>query len=133
MKRDIHPKYYDNATITCSCGNTFTTGSTVEHLEVEICSACHPFYTGTQKLVDTEGRVERFEKRKKVAKTATELKAKHKAKKEMRKRKSQNVPKTLKEMVEREKKKIKSKDLAKAAMKVARKAKKKEEDSSKSS
>ena len=62
MKADIHPKY-EAASVRCSCGNTFTTGSTVPELRVELCSECHPFYTGKQKLVDTGGRVERFERR----------------------------------------------------------------------
>jgi large subunit ribosomal protein L31 len=62
MKTDIHPQYVD-ATVTCSCGNTFTTRSTKPVLHVELCNACHPFYTGKQKLVDTGGRVERFERR----------------------------------------------------------------------
>ena len=62
MKTDIHPDYV-LATVTCSCGNTFETRSTKAELHVEICSACHPFYTGKQKLVDTGGRVERFERR----------------------------------------------------------------------
>ena len=59
MKEKIHPKWFE-ATVVCSCGNTFTTGSTREKLHVEICSACHPFFTGNQKFVDTEGRVEKF-------------------------------------------------------------------------
>jgi len=63
MKKDIHPKYYPNATITCSCGAKFTVGSTVEKMEVEICSHCHPFYTGQEKLVDTAGRVQKFKSR----------------------------------------------------------------------
>lgn len=63
MKKDIHPKYYSNATVRCACGNTFTVGSTKESLEVEICSKCHPFYTGKEKIVDTMGRVEKFRKR----------------------------------------------------------------------
>jgi len=63
MKKDIHPKYYPNARVACACGNTFTVGSTKEHLEVEICSKCHPFYTGKEKIVDAMGRVERFRKR----------------------------------------------------------------------
>jgi len=63
MKDKIHPKYYDNAKVTCLCGNTFTTGSTKPELRVEICSKCHPFYTGQQRIVDTMGRVERFKKR----------------------------------------------------------------------
>ena len=63
MKTKIHPKYYDNAKVTCLCGNTFTTGSTKPELRVEVCSKCHPFYTGEQRIVDTMGRVERFKKR----------------------------------------------------------------------
>lgn len=62
MKKDIHPDYVE-ATVTCSCGNTFKTRSTKQELHVEICSQCHPFYSGKQKLVDTGGRVERFERR----------------------------------------------------------------------
>ena len=63
MKKDIHPKYYDKATVTCACGNSFTTGSTKEHIDVEVCSKCHPFYTGKEKMIDTLGRVEKFRKR----------------------------------------------------------------------
>jgi large subunit ribosomal protein L31 len=63
MKKKIHPKFYDNAKVTCLCGNTFTTGSTKTELRVEVCSQCHPFYTGKQRIVDTLGRVERFKKR----------------------------------------------------------------------
>jgi large subunit ribosomal protein L31 len=62
MKADIHPNY-DTATVKCSCGNVFTTKSTQAELSIELCNECHPFYTGKQKLVDTGGRVERFEKR----------------------------------------------------------------------
>ena len=62
-KKDIHPKYYLKARVLCACGNTFTVGSTKELLEVEICSKCHPFYTGKEKIIDTMGRVERFKKR----------------------------------------------------------------------
>lgn len=62
MRKDIQPDYYQ-ATVTCNCGNTFVTGSTKESIHVEVCSKCHPFYTGKQKLVDTGGRVERFNKR----------------------------------------------------------------------
>ena len=63
MKTDIHPHYYQNATITCACGNSLTVGSTVESAALELCSACHPFYTGKQKLMDVAGRLERFQKR----------------------------------------------------------------------
>ncbi len=62
MKRDIHPQYM-TARVTCACGNSFVTRATKPEIRVEICSNCHPFYTGRQKLVDTERRVERFQKR----------------------------------------------------------------------
>ncbi len=62
MKKGIHPKYYV-AKVTCACGNTWYVGSTKPEIRVEICSKCHPFYTGTQKLVDTAGRVEKFKKK----------------------------------------------------------------------
>lgn len=62
MKKDVHPQYYTDAVVKCACGNTFTTGSTIKEIHVEICSACHPFYTGKQKLVDNAGRVERYKK-----------------------------------------------------------------------
>jgi len=64
MKEKIHPKFYEDAQVTCSCGNTFTTGSTRKQLKVEVCSKCHPFYTGERsRILDTAGRVERFKKR----------------------------------------------------------------------
>ena len=62
MKRDIHPEYVE-AQVVCTCGNQFTTRSTTPTISVEICSNCHPFYTGKQKLMDTGGRVERFRRR----------------------------------------------------------------------
>lgn len=62
MKKDIHPKYYSDAKIICACGNVIKTGSTVKEMRVEICSACHPFYTGKKKIVDSTGRVDRFKK-----------------------------------------------------------------------
>ena len=63
MKKDIHPEYHDNCKVTCACGNTFTTGSTMPEIRVELCSLCHPFYTGKQKFVDTARRVEKFAER----------------------------------------------------------------------
>jgi large subunit ribosomal protein L31 len=63
MKQGIHPKYYPNATVICSCGNTWTTGSTVELIRTDVCSACHPFFTGEQRIVDTAGQVDRYQKR----------------------------------------------------------------------
>ena len=62
MKKEIHPKYVES-TVTCGCGNTFTTRSTKPKIAVEICSACHPFFTGQQKFLDTAGRVEKFQKK----------------------------------------------------------------------
>ncbi len=63
MKTKIHPQYYPEAVVTCSCGATYTTGSTKSELRVEICNQCHPFYTGEQRIVDTEGRVDRLRRR----------------------------------------------------------------------
>ncbi len=62
-KQDIHPKYYENAKAQCACGNTFTVGASKELIEVEICSQCHPFYTGKEKMLDTMGQVQKFRKR----------------------------------------------------------------------
>ena len=77
MKKDIHPKYYPNAQVRCACGNVFSIGSTKEFIEVEVCSACHPFYTGKEKSMDTVGQVQKFKKR--LAKRE-ELKGKKKKK-----------------------------------------------------
>ena len=63
MKTEIHPAYYPEAVVTCSCGNSFTIGATKPQIKVEICSVCHPFFTGEQRIVDTEGRVERLKRR----------------------------------------------------------------------
>lgn len=68
MKKDLHPKYYKKAKVQCACGNVFTVGSTKEFMETEICSKCHPFYTGKKKVIDTMGRVEKFKERMKKAK-----------------------------------------------------------------
>jgi large subunit ribosomal protein L31 len=66
MKAKIHPTYYTDAKVTCACGNTFTTGSTKKELKVEVCSQCHPFFTGERRVMDTAGRVERFKRRYKL-------------------------------------------------------------------
>lgn len=63
MKKDTHPSYYPDAVVSCACGNSFRVGSTKEKLEVEICSQCHPFFTGGAKIVDAAGRVEKFRQR----------------------------------------------------------------------
>lgn len=76
MKKEIHPKYYQDCRVTCVCGNTFTTGSTEPEIRVELCSACHPFYTGKQKLVDSARRVEKFEAKIKAKETTKDKKGK---------------------------------------------------------
>ncbi len=63
MKKGIHPKYYPNAKVICSCGNTWTTGSTKPEIRTDLCNVCHPFFTGEQRIVDTAGQVDRFVKR----------------------------------------------------------------------
>lgn len=70
MKTDIHPTYHRKAKITCVCGNSFNAGSTAEKIDVEVCSACHPFYTGNEKVIDTAGRVEKFKARSAFAKAS---------------------------------------------------------------
>ena len=85
MRKDIHPKINNNCTVTCACGNSFITSSTLDSIAVDICSQCHPFYTGQQKFVDTEGRIEKFEKK---LKRSQEKQAKAKATKKARAKKS---------------------------------------------
>ena len=80
MKTDIHPTYNTKAKVTCACGNTFIVGSTMDEIHVEICSNCHPFYTGKQKLVDTARRVEKFQERLAKKETVTTGKKGKKAK-----------------------------------------------------
>ena len=95
MKSNIHPAYFDDAKVICSCGNSFTTGATVAEIHVELCNKCHPFYTGEQRFIDSASRIEKFEKRKKVAEI-------HKATvvEKIEKQKSRdNAPKTLREML----------------------------------
>jgi len=98
MKTGIHPTYYKDCQVTCACGNTFTTGSTKAKIQVDICSACHPFFTGKMKFVDTLGRVEKFAKQMKAAQTKKYLtksqRQKLKAKEEAKR------PVTLKEMLQ---------------------------------
>ena len=66
MKDKIHPQYYPDATVSCACGNSFTAGSTKKLMKVEMCSQCHPFFTGERRMMDTAGRVERFKRRYKI-------------------------------------------------------------------
>lgn len=96
MKTGIHPTYYPQAQVSCVCGDTFVTGSTKPSIKVEICSKCHPFYTGTQKFVDTVGNIEKFRSKIKVAtaKQAIVSDKKQKIAEEERR------PKTLREMLQ---------------------------------
>ncbi|OGD97449.1 50S ribosomal protein L31 [Candidatus Curtissbacteria bacterium RIFCSPLOWO2_01_FULL_38_11b] len=93
MKPNIHPQYFDEAKVTCVCGNAFTTGATVPEIHVEVCNNCHPFFTGEMKYVDTLGRVDKFQKKQEVAKKLKETKVQKLAQKEERKR-----PDSLKDM-----------------------------------
>lgn len=87
MKKDIHPQYYPKAKVVCACGNTFAVGSTMPEIHVEICSMCHPFFTGKQKLVDSARRVEKFNERAAKKETASAGRKGKKVKKEKAKAK----------------------------------------------
>lgn len=99
MKTAIHPTYYNEATVVCVCGKTFVTGSTIPKIATEICSNCHPFYTGEKKFVDTTGRVDRFKKltERAAKKAATHAAVKEKrAKKAVAEKKEEKAPKAEK-------------------------------------
>ncbi|MBN1263223.1 MAG: 50S ribosomal protein L31 [Candidatus Pacebacteria bacterium] len=107
MKKKVHPTYYPQAQVVCACGNTFTTGSTKPKIEVEICSACHPFFTGEMKYVDTLGKVEKFQKKQAKAKKEIFVKKKirretsEKIKRLEEERKERERPKSLREMLKK--------------------------------
>lgn len=95
MKASVHPHYNENAQVVCVCGNRFTVGSTQDSINIELCNKCHPFYTGEQKFVDSASRIQKFENRKKAHEV-------HKAtitKKVEEKRKSDEAPKSLRDML----------------------------------
>ncbi|MBI4100397.1 50S ribosomal protein L31 [Candidatus Microgenomates bacterium] len=95
MKKNIHPQWYPNAQVICACGNVFTIGSTTPEIHTEVCSRCHPFYTGQQRFIDTLGRVEKFQQKVKFAQEhAPEISAK-KAKKERLKK--EEAPKSFRD------------------------------------
>lgn len=96
MKTNIHPKYHDNILVTCSCGNSFYTGSTKEEIHVEVCYRCHPLYTGEKRYVDTLGQVGKFQKKQKIA---TEYKKSKPTKSKFKEEKKQVRPKTLRELL----------------------------------
>lgn len=92
MKVQIHPQYFENAQVICQCGNKFTTGSTLDLIHVELCSKCHPFYTGEQRFVDTASRIQKFQNKQETAKL-------HITKKKEEAKKQSSAPKTLREML----------------------------------
>ena len=103
MKKDLQPQVYNDCVITCACGNSFTTISTQQKITVDICSACHPFYTGKQKFIDTEGRIEKFEKKLQISKAKKAKNASLKNKKkavDANKSDSPIISKSLKDMLE---------------------------------
>jgi large subunit ribosomal protein L31 len=85
MKKAIHPKYYSDAKVTCACGNAFTVGATFESIHVDVCSACHPFYTGQMKYLDAAGRIDAFKSKLSQAKTSKPNKTDRRAAKRQRK------------------------------------------------
>ena len=99
MKTDTHPTYYDDTKVTCACGVSFVTGSTQKEIRIEVCSKCHPAYTGKMKFVDTKGRVEKFQEKQKKAKFAQSILAKKKQVKAEQRARQENAPKTLREML----------------------------------
>jgi large subunit ribosomal protein L31 len=91
MKKEIHPEYFPNAKVACACGNVFYIGSTKKEIAVEICYACHPFYTGKEKLIDTAGRVEKFKaRREKASKAIIRSKTEKRASKTVKKVKKES-------------------------------------------
>ncbi len=101
MKTGIHPIYYDNCQVVCACGNTFITGSTKQGIRVEICSNCHPFFTGEMRFVDTQGQVQKFQTKQQVAAKMADQVARKKAKKQKLPQ-DEKKPLTLKEMLMQE-------------------------------
>lgn len=98
MKAGIHPTWFEDARVTCACGNTFTVGAPKADIRVDICSKCHPFFTGEMKFVDTMGRVERFQKKQQEAAAKTQVLADKKKKKKEHEEQLRN-PKSLREML----------------------------------
>lgn len=96
MKSNIHPTFFAEAQVICSCGNTFTTGSTKERIVVDVCHKCHPFYTGEHRFLDTKGRVDTFEKKQKKAQ---EFKEKYKDKKSRKEEGGEHKVKSLRELL----------------------------------
>jgi large subunit ribosomal protein L31 len=98
MKASIHPVWYEDAKVSCACGNTFTVGAAKPEIKIDICSKCHPFFTGEMRFVDTMGRVERFHQKQEAAKITASQLADKKKKKAERQEQLRN-PKSLREML----------------------------------
>jgi len=96
----VHPKWYENANVKCACGNTFTVGAAVPEIQVEVCSECHPFYTGQMKYVDTAGRVDAFREKQKQAKGKEVISKTERRKKKRQQRLQRELekPETLEEL-----------------------------------
>lgn len=119
MKASIHPKWYPQAEVKCACGNTFTVGSTLPQIEVEVCAACHPFYTGKMKFVDVAGRVDAFKEKQSKAQTKVLSKTQKRAlKRKKRIQKEFEKPDTLAEL----RNQLKSKKTSKKAKKTTKKS-----------
>lgn len=99
MKQGIHPQWFEDATVSCACGNTFTVGASKKDIRLDICSKCHPFFTGEMRFVDTMGRVEKFQQKIKAADSQKEAVQAKKKKKEDEQIRRANAPKSLKEML----------------------------------
>ena len=98
MNKAIQPQWYEDAIVSCACGNTFTVGAAKQSIKIDICNKCHPFFTGEMRFVDTMGRVEKFQAKQKIAESMAEKVAEKKKKKEERQAQLRN-PKSLKDML----------------------------------
>lgn len=99
MKQGIHPQWYSDAKVSCACGNSFVVGAAKPTINIDICSKCHPFFTGEMKFVDTLGRVEKFQKKQEFAQTQKQVLDEKKKKKEEKVIAQKNAPKSLREML----------------------------------
>lgn len=100
MKKDTHPKWYPDAVVSCTCGNTFTVGSTLSTIQAQICNKCHPYFTGEMRYIDTLGRVDKFKKKRDHAKKIETQRLKQAKRQEKETAKKEREPKTLKEMLQ---------------------------------
>jgi large subunit ribosomal protein L31 len=106
MKQNLHPSWHDDCVVTCTCGNQFTTGSSLKSIHVDICSNCHPFFTGEMKFVDRQGRVDKFMKKMKIAQTKKQSDAQ--AKKKKKAKKQEDDSKSYQEILREQKQAVKA-------------------------